>query len=42
MAYRFSKGQDTVQDGVRKIATELIDRAIETTKQRQRPRSDGA
>jgi CHAD domain-containing protein len=37
MAYRFSKSQDTVQDGVRKIATELIDKAIEATKQRQDP-----
>jgi CHAD domain-containing protein len=37
MAYRFSKSQDTVQDGVRKIATELIDNAIEATKQRQNP-----
>jgi CHAD domain-containing protein len=35
MAYRFSKSQDTVQDGLRKIATELIDQAIEATKRRQ-------
>jgi CHAD domain-containing protein len=37
MAYRFSKSQDTVQDGLREIATELIDKAIETTKRRQSP-----
>jgi CHAD domain-containing protein len=37
MAYRFSKSQETVQDGVRKIATELIDKAIEETKQRRNP-----
>ena len=37
MAYRFSKSQDTVQDGVRKIATDLIDKAIDATKQRQSP-----
>jgi CHAD domain-containing protein len=37
MAYRFAKSQDTIQDGVRKIATELIDQAIEVTKQRQNP-----
>src|SRR5262245_59145110 len=37
MAYRFSKSQDTIQDGVRKIATELIDKAIDAMKQRQSP-----
>jgi len=37
MAYRISKSQDTVQDGVRKIATELIDKAIETSTQRRNP-----
>lgn len=37
MAYRFARSQDTVQDGVRTIATELIDRAIEETRRRQSP-----
>jgi CHAD domain-containing protein len=35
MAYRFDNNQDTVQDGVRDIATELIDKAIAATKRRQ-------
>jgi CHAD domain-containing protein len=35
MAYRFSKSRDTIQDSLRKIATELIDKAIEATRKRQ-------
>ena len=35
MAYRFDKSQDTVQDGVRDIAAQLIDKAIAATKRRQ-------
>jgi CHAD domain-containing protein len=34
MAYRFDKGHDSVQDGVQKIATELIDKAIVATRRR--------
>jgi CHAD domain-containing protein len=37
MAYRFAKSQDTVQDGVRKIATNLIDNAVDAAKQRRNP-----
>lgn len=37
MAYRFDKSQDTVQDGVRDIAIELIDKAIAASKRRQDP-----
>ena len=37
MAYRLAKSQDTVQDGVRKIATDLIDKAIDAAKQRRSP-----
>ena len=35
MAYRFDSSQDTVQDGVRDIATELIDEAIAASRRRQ-------
>ena len=34
MAYRFNHSQDTVQDGVRDIAVELIDKAIAASKRR--------
>lgn len=34
MAYRFDNSQDTVQDGVRDIAVELIDKAIAASKRR--------
>jgi CHAD domain-containing protein len=37
MAYHFDKSLDTVQGGVRDIATELIDAAIAATKRRQDP-----
>jgi CHAD domain-containing protein len=37
MAYHFDKSLDTVQGGVRDIATELIDGAIAATKRRQDP-----
>lgn len=37
MAYHFKKSMGSVQDGVRTIATELIDDAIETAKQRRDP-----
>lgn len=37
MAYQFDKSLDTVQGGVRDIATELIDAAIAATKRRQDP-----
>jgi CHAD domain-containing protein len=35
MAYRFDKSQDTVQDDVRDIAGELIDKAIAASRRRQ-------
>lgn len=37
MAYHFERKHATVQDGVRRIATELMDKAIAATKQRRDP-----